>query len=340
MTPKISVIVPVYNVEKYISMCIDSILSQPFTDFELILVDDGSTDCSGQICEEYAIRDKRVRVKHVENGGPSKARNLGLSYATGKWVMFVDADDWLDINTFDVLNSDLASAEIIYFGYRRVYPTYTKQNIPNSVPVITSLEKIDIELEKLITSKEQYFGFSVNKFFLRSIIETHQIRFPEDLIVREDEVFTLRYIKHIESFSVSATVPYNYRMLDSSLSHASDKYRCYKKLAAIVESELESFPYKNSRIAFIDKCMSYYLSAICESIQFGVGELSEVVNNTLFFYDKYSSDLNISSKCKYCLTFPIKNLRKALLIGYMRLAFIKEQVNRLDYKKILRCCCF
>ena len=99
--------------------------------------------------------------------------------------MFVDSDDWLDTNTFDVLNSDLASAEIIYFGYKKVYPSYTRTNSPNSVPVTTSPEKIDIELEKLISSKEQYFGFSVNKFFLRSNIETHKIRFPEDLIVRE-----------------------------------------------------------------------------------------------------------------------------------------------------------
>lgn len=333
MVPNVSVIIPIYNCEKYLSQCIDSVLSQQNPVIELILVDDGSLDKSGLICDKYAEQDFRVRAIHVQNGGPSRARNIGLSCATGKWVMFVDADDWLDINTFDVLNSDLASAEIIYFGYRRIYPTYTKQNFPNSVPVTTSLEKIDIELVKLILSKEQYFGFSVNKFFLRSIIETHQICFPEDLIVKEDEVFTLRYIKHIKSLAVSAAAPYNYRMLESSLSHAPNKYRCYKSLAAIVESELESLSYMKARIAFIDKCMSYYLSAISESIQFGVRDLSEVVNNTLAFYDKYSSELNISSKCRFCLTFPVKNLRKVLLIGYMRLAFIKSKlIDRLIKK--------
>lgn len=325
MGPKISVIVPVYNVEKYLCSCIDSILSQSFTDFELILVDDGSSDSSGQICDEYAIRDKRVRVKHVENGGPSKARNIGLSYATGEWVMFVDADDWLDINTFDVLNSDLSLADIIYFGFKRVYPTYTKQNIPKSIPITTSFEKIDMELERLISSKEQYFGFSVNKFFLRSIIETHQISFPEDLIVREDEVFALRYIKHIKSLAVSATAPYNYRILDSSLSHAPKKYRCYKKLAAIVESELDSFSHKSSRIAFINKCMSYYLSAIVESIQFRKEDLSDVFESTLCFYEKHSCELNILNKYKFCLTFPIKKLRKVLLVGYLKLAYAKTR---------------
>lgn len=324
MAPTISVIVPVYNVENYLYCCIDSILSQQGHEFELILVDDGSIDKSGLICDEYANKDNRVKTIHVQNGGPGRARNIGLSYATGKWVMFVDADDWLDINTFDVLNSDLVSAEIIYFGYKCIYSTRTTINCPDLVHTFLP-EVIDVELAKLISSKEQYFGFSVNKFFLRSIIEAHQIRFPEDLILKEDEVFTLRYIKHIKSLAVSATAPYNYRMLESSLSHAPNKYRCYKKLAAIVEPELESFSYKKSRIAFIDKCMSYYLSAISESIRFSVGDLSEVVNNTLFFYDKYSCDLNILSKCKYCLTFPIKNLRKALLIGYIRLAVIKNK---------------
>lgn len=323
---KISIIVPVYNVEKYISMCIDSILSQTFTEFELLLIDDGSPDKSGKICDEYARKDSRVRSIHVQNGGPSRARNIGLGYATGKWVVFVDADDWLDINTFEILNSDLASAEIIYFGFKRIYSTHIKNNCPNSVSYTFIPEEIELELEKLIFSKEQFFGFSVNKFFLRSIIETFQIRFPEDLIVREDEVFTLRYIKHIKSLAVSATAPYNYRILESSLSHAPNKYRCYKKLAAIVESELDSLSYNRIRVAFINKCMSYYLSAILESMKFCIGDLSEVVESSLSFYDKYSCDLNISSKCRYCLAFPIKNFRKALLIGYMRLVYLKSKL--------------
>ena len=95
ITPKISVIVPVYNAEKYLHRCIDSILSQTFTDFELLLIDDGSKDGSGAICDEYAAKDNRVRVFHKENGGVSSARNLGLDNACGEWVTFVDADDYV-----------------------------------------------------------------------------------------------------------------------------------------------------------------------------------------------------------------------------------------------------
>ena len=100
--PKISVIVPVYNVEKYLRRCVDSILTQTFTDFEVLLIDDGSTDGSGKICDEYAKKDKRVRVFHKENGGVSSARNLGLDNVRGRYVTFVDADDKISPDYFPV----------------------------------------------------------------------------------------------------------------------------------------------------------------------------------------------------------------------------------------------
>ena len=102
--PKLSIIVPVYKVEQYIHKCVDSILNQTFTDFELILVDDGSPDNCGKICDEYAQKDKRVRVIHKENGGLSDARNAGLEEAVGEYVSFIDSDDWVDLDLYsDVL---------------------------------------------------------------------------------------------------------------------------------------------------------------------------------------------------------------------------------------------
>ena len=95
-TPKISVIVPVYKVEQYLHRCIDSILSQSFTDFELLLIDDGSPDNCGKICDEYTQKDSRVRVFHKPNGGVSSARNLGLDNAKGKWIAFIDSDDFVE----------------------------------------------------------------------------------------------------------------------------------------------------------------------------------------------------------------------------------------------------
>ena len=91
----ISIIVPVYNTEKYLHRCIDSVLAQTYQDFELLLIDDGSKDSSGAICDEYAAQDTRVRVFHKENGGVSSARNVGLDLAQGEWVTFVDSDDYI-----------------------------------------------------------------------------------------------------------------------------------------------------------------------------------------------------------------------------------------------------
>ena len=94
--PKVSIIIPIYNVEKYLKCCLDSILVQTFQDWEAIFVDDGSKDSSGIICDEYAAKDARVRVIHKENGGLSSARNAGLAIASGDWIMHLDGDDWIE----------------------------------------------------------------------------------------------------------------------------------------------------------------------------------------------------------------------------------------------------
>lgn len=121
--PEISVIVPVYKAEAYLSRCVDSILAQTFTDFELILVDDGSPDRSGTICDEYAARDARIRVIHKPNGGLSDARNTGIDASTGDWLMFVDSDDYIAPNMAEALhtavtqhNADMATCNVKQFG--------------------------------------------------------------------------------------------------------------------------------------------------------------------------------------------------------------------------------
>src|SRR4051812_47980519 len=115
MNPKISIIVPVYNVQSFIRECIESILGQSFVDFELILVNDGSSDQSGFICDEYSNTDKRIVVIHKENGGQSSARNMGIESAKGEFIGFVDSDDWIHSDMYKTLYSKVmeTNAEII-----------------------------------------------------------------------------------------------------------------------------------------------------------------------------------------------------------------------------------
>lgn len=120
--PKVSVIVPLYKAEKYIHRCVDSILAQTFTDWELLLIDDGSPDRSGEICDEYARKDNRIRVFHKKNGGVSSARNLGLDNMRGEYVTFVDADDWIDSNNASVCMSIIATnqLDILQYSFKRI----------------------------------------------------------------------------------------------------------------------------------------------------------------------------------------------------------------------------
>lgn len=117
--PKISIIVPVYKAEPYLRKCIDSILNQTFKDFELILVDDGSPDRCGEICDEYALKDSRIKIIHKENSGRSSARNVGLDIAQGEYIGFVDSDDWIEPDMYEVLYSKakIESADIIALNY-------------------------------------------------------------------------------------------------------------------------------------------------------------------------------------------------------------------------------
>lgn len=120
---KISVIVPVYNVEKYLSQCLDSIIHQTYKNLEIILVDDGSTDSSGLICDNYSQKDKRIKIIHKCQGGLSDARNAGLKIATGEYISFIDSDDFIDKNMYSILinNTQKYNSDIVWFNYYNYY---------------------------------------------------------------------------------------------------------------------------------------------------------------------------------------------------------------------------
>ena len=137
--PKISVIVPVYKAEAYLHRCVGSLLTQTFTDFEVLLVDDGSPDRSGAICDEYARRDSRVRVFHKENGGVSSARNYGISKAEGLWLLFVDSDDWCNENYIeDNIIEELFKMDNVIITPHAAF--YTDEALSNMVSI--SIENI------------------------------------------------------------------------------------------------------------------------------------------------------------------------------------------------------
>lgn len=192
-SPKISVIVPVYNVQKYLSRCIDSILFQTFTDFELLLIDDGSQDNSGKICDEYAKKDTRIRVFHKKNGGVSSARNLGLDNASGKWISFVDADDFLEQDYFpdDLLANE--SWDVIQVPRSRgsYFHTYNK-------------DFMCINRSEVIKFLHKNFYFECWGRFINSKILSEK-RFDETIKIGEDLLFFVSIFNQISTYYVKST---------------------------------------------------------------------------------------------------------------------------------------
>lgn len=176
-----SVIVPVYNVEKYLKECVDSILSQTFTDFELILVDDGSKDSSGAICDEYAAKDNRVKVIHKENGGQSTARNMGVDAATGQYVIFLDSDDMFCDNHFFEQVKEKASdnPDVIVYRYCKYYEDGKIDDCGIKLDKIDSTDKVEILRE--LVKRDAFFCSCWSKCTKLSVLKENNISFDANL---------------------------------------------------------------------------------------------------------------------------------------------------------------
>ena len=188
--PKISVIVPVYKAEAYLNRCVDSILAQTFKDFELILVDDGSPDKSGDICDEYALKDSRVCVFHKENGGVSSARQCGIDNACGEYTIHADPDDWVEPTMLEELYAKAKEDD-----YDMVICDYYEDNADKS----TYIKQKPSSLEPDIIVKELFenlHGSCWNKLIRRSCYERYNVSFPLDLTCNEDLYVCVSLLKH------------------------------------------------------------------------------------------------------------------------------------------------
>ena len=208
--PKISVIVPVYNVEKYLHKCVDSILKQTLSDIELILVDDGSPDGSGAICDEYAQKDSRVKVIHKPNGGVSSARNAGIKVAKGEWLCFVDSDDWIDETYLEDFGVDKGDADMYMQGYKRLY---------NGQVVATTgfdgfnSDKFDDVLAYSETN--HIINSPCFKLYKNELVASNKLRFDTNTSYGEDHLFSLSYVIYAKSINYSKGKGYNYITYDS-----------------------------------------------------------------------------------------------------------------------------
>lgn len=220
--PQISVIVPVYRVERYLPRCLDSIVAQTFMDWECILIDDGSPDNSGAICDEYAKQDSRFVVIHQENAGVSAARNAGLAAARGEWIAFVDSDDWIDRETYEVAYNHAVkcNADMVQWGYCRSdgQGDYDHRVFKHDYDISN--------FKDTLKEDEPYFGFCFT-MTRRQLLLDNDIFFPADMIMGEDYLFSLRcYLATTNIYNIKDKCFYHYfQRSDSACHNTSERYR-------------------------------------------------------------------------------------------------------------------
>lgn len=207
-TPLVSIIVPVYNVEKYLSKCIDSILAQIYQNIELILVDDGSSDRSSEICDFYVDKDTRVKCIHKKNGGVSSARNVGIENALGDYIAFVDSDDWVEDSYLNELIPFLEGKDMLFFGARVCDSKGKLLNIMK----LKNLDSISSSYNDILNYLlgTDVFGHTCMMLICREFVFLNNIRFYENVTIHEDFIFTCECLLKTHSITTRDDTPYIY----------------------------------------------------------------------------------------------------------------------------------
>ncbi len=337
---KISVLIPVYNVEKYLPQCLDSILKQKCKDYEVIMVDDGSKDTSGRICDEYALRNSNFKVIHQTNNGLISARRVGLREATGEYCIFCDSDDLLEENTLEniqkVAEENNKPDLILYKGY--IYDGKSKK--PFADPEINE----GFIKDKNIIYNHFFFDFSLNSLCFKAV-KKEIVDIDNDysdfygLNYGEDLLQSVPLVKNACTIFFLNKYLYNYRVDTGMMTKYNPAYyQSYKKVSKILKKEL-----KSEKINLFSEKISFYIlmAAYGATMQFkfeskvNTSELQLITNDILFkkaYEDVFGSNLinRLSVKHKFILNNMYKGNYR-LIYFFVRLAHYKKIIsNKLE----------
>lgn len=236
----ISVIIPVYNVEKYLYECVDSVINQTYKNLEIILVDDGSTDSSGKICDEYLDKDERITVVHQKNGGLSQARNRGLEESNGKYIYFLDSDDYIAENTFEILFgiAEKDSSDIVFFDAKSFADTndfVVKQNY-----IRNNIYQTDTGYNTFsaMTENGEYHSAVPLLFFRKSFLYDSKITFVPDILY-EDMVFTYQVFCVASAVSQCNEAFYYRRYRKNSITLSTKSKKNFTSFITVYRSNTE-----------------------------------------------------------------------------------------------------
>lgn len=288
----ISIIVPIYNSEKYLDRCINSLLNQTHVNFELLLINDGSTDSSGNICKKYVEKDKRVKLYTKINGGVSSARNLGLDNAKGEYICFVDSDDYVENDYLLKLYNKIKASDLVVCSY-----LYEKQNI-SVVEKLNDCElSVNCSLLNEILMKGAFMG-PVCKLYKKDIIESNKIRFNTNIHSGEDTLFVYTYLLHINKISTIKDITYHYCIADNGLSHRKisiDEMRyiceCFWNILLLFENRFPEFNKDNRYVWLVFELLVKQLESLKINFNFSDRKkrLMRIIESSYvnyIFYDK------------------------------------------------------
>lgn len=305
MNPEVSIIVPVYNVEKYLAKCIDSILNQNFFKFELLLIDDGSTDNSANLCKKYEKDDVRIRYFHKENGGLSDTRNFGLKQAKGKFVVFVDSDDYLDKDYLKDLYFNIIkyNADVSIVGFNIVTDNGNKimtcdLNEPNNITLLSGRQLIEYTFEKENSLPNIV---SWNKIYKRSLFKN--LKFEKGRFY-EDEYIFVPLFWNVKKIGLVRKNLYNYVKREGSITSSQLTIKKIKDVRDLYLSRFKFFKSKDKDLYF--KCVDMYKSWIIEIMSENANNLQKEVKSTL------QHDFR---------TYKSKKLKLRNILGYVSIKF-------------------
>lgn len=314
MVPKVSIIVPVFGVQDYLHMCLDSILAQSLKDFELILINDGSPDHCGEICDAYAKIDNRIKVIHKKNEGVSIARNTGIDESNGEYIMFADPDDYVESNWCEVLLKGLKknTQSLVVSGYN----THNQRigNYKKSKNGCGNEPYLKLKKKEFYTLYENYLLNTLwNKIFISKIIKENHVRFNSDLSLGEDLLFNLDYLKYIEGDIILVNkYVYNYFLRDR-YSLDNKYYKNLFEIYKLLYSEIE-------------KCMVVFDTDILKIRENFSNSYLEMLHRVLDNTFHESSELSFLEKIKY------NNM--IIKSDEFKKAFEKANLNGFDSKYI------
>lgn len=340
----ISVIIPVYNVEKYLDRCLESVTQQTYKNLEIILVDDGAPDNSGKICDEWAKRDARIKVIHKENAGLGYARNSGLDVATGKYVSFVDSDDYIALNMYETMMSKIlqAQADTCLCGHYRKYRDYKETKEISFGNACFSGKDV---VGKILSGMIGNFPEAGNDFelemcvwqglFSMEIINRNNIRFPSEReFISEDIIFDLDYYMHSEAVATVSECLYYYCMNGASLTQTfrPDRFEkeviLYKEILARSKQKGLNIKIRADR-SFLGRARRYMVSVVANKKG---AECDALLKKTV-------DDKNIEEilayypieklvKKHYIYSLLLKEKRCFLLKLYLKLIVLKDKMHR------------